>query len=475
MSKPPVANFDSATGMVRALAAYLDGRDFPMLGSIPLWAEPAMRMVGGLVNSLPVALREEVYTWSGWAEAIGPARLRAADAEQVAASMTALYPMRTYPAVALGSSNGAAVHLFAALGMPWLPQTFLMPVARPMRDPDDPKADMEWGREPGALFLERNPHTQLHQMHDPNQDRLMVRQMAYFRVKRLRLGPAYERFLLRALEPGGLILIVECGLSWPTTRLGPRHLFQFGGLGGATVTDYHCGGQRVADYLARYKSRHARWDAPIPDGESPEAEWGFEETLREDIERLARRHGWRVMRMRFDRPEDLSPVVADFYRQWYRERGLDGQRLLVESFVLQDPYWTLRTASVPFWMVFNKEPSARALAAYLDRADPFDEIAMMLFSHGVESVGLVRIEQWRALLDRARRRGLFIGVDERAFPRDFAVFTRYHHDLLAKIKERHPLPAPLPLSILEDLRMPDGHRLCSESSEPERSATAPSR
>ncbi|WP_203833448.1 hypothetical protein, partial [Actinoplanes regularis] len=32
-------------------------------------------------------------------------------------------------------------------------------------------------------------------MHDPNQDRLTLRRITYFRVKRQKLGPAYERFL----------------------------------------------------------------------------------------------------------------------------------------------------------------------------------------------------------------------------------------------------------------------------------------
>jgi hypothetical protein len=450
-SKPPVANFDSATAMVRALANFLHGRDFPLLGELPPWSEPVMRGVGRLVNGLPRVLREQVYIWGGWAETVGPRRLRAARAEDVAAWMVGLYPQRRFPAVAIGSSNGAAVHLYAALGVPWLPQTFLMPVARAGLDPDEPKADLAWAREPARIFLEQNPDVQLHHMHDPNQDRLMIQRMAYFRVKRLRLGAAYERFLRETLEPGGVVLIVECGLSWPTTRLGERHLFQFGALGGATADEYHRGSPRVEAYLARYRSRHTRWDAPTPDGESPEAEWGFEAALRDDVERLARQQGWRVVRILFEQPEDFSPVVADLYRQWYRERGLDERRLLVESFILLEPYWTFRTGSVPFWMVFNKEPSAQALATYLDRTEPFDEIAMMLFSHGVESVGLVRIEQWRALLGRARRRGVFIGVDERAFPRDFAAFVRYHHDLPKKIGSRHPLPSAVPLGALERL------------------------
>ena len=44
---------------------------------------------------------------------------------------------------------------------------------------------------------------------------------------------------------------------------------------------------------------------------------------------------------------------------------------------------------------------------------------MMLFSHGVESVGLVPIEHWRRILLRARKEGAFLGVDERAYPPRF--------------------------------------------------------
>jgi len=411
-----------------------------------------MRLIGAGVNRLPRFLREQVYIWSGWSEALAPKKLSTARTAQVAEWMANLYPRRKFPAVAIGSSNGGATHLFAALGIPWLPQTFLMPVARSGPKPDDPRADFEWAREPARIFLENNPEVQLHHMHDPNQDRLMIQRMTYFRLKRLRLGAAYENFLRRALDRGGTILLVECGLQWPTTRCGERHLFQFGALGGATIEEYHQGGPRVADYLARYHSPIRVWDPPQPNEQSPEAEWGFEPALREDAERLAEKHGWRVRRIVFEQPEDLSPLVTDFYRWWNREtRELPDNRLVVDSFILMEPYWTIATGSTPFWMVFNKEPSARALGDYLDRAEqPFDEIFMMLFSHGVNSVGLVPIDKWRELLGRAWTKSGFLGVDESAYPRDFAVFARYHSEFRRKIKARHPLPAPAGLDLFED-------------------------
>jgi hypothetical protein len=101
-------------------------------------------------------------------------------------------------------------------------------------------------------------------------------------------------------------------------------------------------------------------------------------------------------------------------------------------------------------MVFNKEPSAEALKAYLDGRDSFDEIYMMLFSHGVESIGLTPIEEWRAILGRARKKGAFVGVDEHAYPGDFAVFVRYYYDLQRKIQARYPMPPPLALNRLDE-------------------------
>jgi hypothetical protein len=440
-----IADFDSATAMVRALANCLCGRDFPLLGAMRPSREPVMRLVSAGVNALPAVLREQVYIWSGWWEAIAPRNLSEAKLDGVCEWVTSLFPRRRYPAAVVGSSNGAAVHLWAALGIPWLPQTFLVPVARSGVHPDEPVDAMRWAVEPARAFLDANPEWELHHMHDPNQDRLMIRRMTYFRAKRLRLGAAYETFLRETLEPGAPIFLMECGLSWPTTRVAERHVFQFGALGGVGPAEVFGGGPRVAAYLAREGSHRRRWEPPEPDAERPEAEWGFAPELREDVERFAARHGYHVRRIAFEQPEEFSPLVADLYRWWNAQRGVTDRRLLVESFIVMEPFWTLRTGSTPFWMVFNKEPSAAALEGYLDHAEAFDEIYMMLFSHGVDSIGLVPIERWRALLARARKRGDFVGVDVKAYPRDFAVFVRYHRDLPRRISTRYPLPEPLPL------------------------------
>ncbi len=320
---PPIADFDSATAMLRALSNHLKGTDFPLLGAMPRYREGPMRILAAVVNDLPLVWREQVYIWSGRLEAVSARKVGRINMEQVARWIVSTYPRRKYSAVAIGSSNGAATHLWAAVGIPWLPQTLLIPVARSGCHPDDPAADARWAQEPAAALLAANPDIQLHHMHDPVQDRLMIQRMTYFRVKRLRLGKAYEEFLLECLEPGGTILLVECGVKWPTTRYSERHFFQFGALGGATQDEYFDGGPRVEKYLARYNSPRRRWEPPHPDGQSPEAEWGFEGRLREDVDTFAARHDFRVKRLCFESPEDLSRVAADFYQWWNEVRDSD--------------------------------------------------------------------------------------------------------------------------------------------------------
>ncbi len=447
-----IANFDSATAMLRATARFLRGEDFPALG-----LSPGMKPLAKAVNLLPRGGRDATFALGGWNEAISPRRLRQVSAERVARWAVSQYPRRRYPATMVGSGSGAVVHLAAALGVPWLPQTFLIPVSETGVDPDEPKQAMEMGREQAWRLLEANPELQLHHMHDANQDRLMLQYMTYFRVKRRWLGAAYEGFLKDTLSPGGTIFLVECQRSWPVTRIGERHVFQHGALGGASEEEFIRGSERVERYLERYDSHRRRWDSPEPTEEAPEAEWGFAPELREDVERLARDNRFRVVRMVFDEPEHPSPLVADLYRWWYRRRRMPGNRLLVESFIVMEPMWALRTGSAPFWMKFNMEPSAEWLERYLDETEPYDDIGLMLFSHGVDAVGFAPIERWRALLGRARREGRFIGVDENAFPADFATFARYHEDV-RRIPARYPVPGPLTLRQLEAFLDESGHR-----------------
>jgi hypothetical protein len=440
-----VASFDSSTAFLRALSRFLHGRDFPSLGALP---RTSPTFAGDLVSALPDGMKKWVYAFSGGLEAIQPARLSRVRSERMGKWTVDRYPLRRYPALVIGSASGALIHLCAALGAPWLPQTVLIPVRAGVH-PDDPRAALRLGEDVADRLLEPNPDLALHHMHDPAQDRLMLAKMTYFRVKRLRLGDAYTRFIREVLPRGGTIFVADCRRRWPVARVGRRHVFQMGALGGPTAREFFEGSERIAEYLEREGSENRRWDPPPPDEEAPEAEWGFAPDLFDDVLRLASRYDYGVRRIAFDQPEDLSPLVSDLYRWWYENRGIAPHRLLVESFVQLEPWWVLRTGSVPFWMKFNMEDDANALEHYLDAGEPWRFVYLTLFQHGVNGPGLAPVERWRQLLARATEGGQFLGVNPAKHPRDFASFFRYHADL-KKLQARYPMPGPLALEVLDD-------------------------
>jgi hypothetical protein len=88
-------------------------------------------------------------------------------------------------------------------------------------------------------------------------------------------------------------------------------------LGGAMPEEFLYSSDRVRVYLKQYNPQSQKWDAPVPDGDRSEAEWGFEKSLRDEIERFIRQKGYRIYRVVFDEPNHLSPWVAKLYRWWY--------------------------------------------------------------------------------------------------------------------------------------------------------------
>lgn len=408
----------------------LNGREFRRLGQ-PKWLE----LLARATNALPPPVSRGAFAAGGIFDAIRASDLGRVRSRDLGEWVSAAYPRGPYPMVFIGSSSGALVNLCAALRVPWLPQSVLVPVRHLHGRADAPLESCEFGRRVAPPLLEANPDLALHHMHDPVQDRVMVGWMSYFRVKRLSLGRDYERFLLERLAPGGTVVICDCRKRWPVRRIAERHVFQLGAVGGADPEDYYSRTDRTARFLREQGSDRTAWAAPEADAEAPEAEWGFEPALGRDVERFAAANGYRVARLSYEEPGALGPLVADLYRWWYARFGWPADaRLIVESFILTAPGLVLRTGSVPFWTVFNTWRDVEGLRRYLDRHG-FDEVAVSLFPNGIPALGQAPLDDWRGQLRRARRRGYFLGVNERRFPFDFAGLANYHRAIRS-------LPAP---------------------------------
>lgn len=434
-SPRPLVNVDSSTALLEGLARCLHGRGFPRLGS-RLPVEPVI----GPMNRLPESVKQSIYRWAGWVEAIPPRKARTVEQESIARWLVHRYPARPYPVVALGSSNGAAIHLCAAMGIPWLPQNFLVNLRHPPFSPDDVGRHLQLGREPGRELLHRNPEVQLHQMADPIQDRLMLQRISYFRIKWITLPSAYAAFMEQVLKPGGTVLVIDCAFKWLTTQVGHRHYFQLGGFGGLTDEAYLHPDHSTEAFIQRQGSSTRRWQSLRPDHICPEAEWGYAPKLNESVVELAIQQGWNVKWLRFEQPEDLSDFVAELYVWWYERRGVPTRRIVAENFILIDPWWSLRVGAVPYWTVFNSDSSARRLGAYLQERE-FDELFLALFSHGIKTPGLASMDQWQELLQSVPQ-GAFLGADPSKYPADFKSFIGYHK-ALSQLSWTPTQPAPL--------------------------------
>jgi len=72
--------------MLRAVANYLHGQDFPLLGALPRWRALDMRVIAAVVNGMPKSMKEQVYIWSGWLEAVAPRNLHKAKNKKVSST-----------------------------------------------------------------------------------------------------------------------------------------------------------------------------------------------------------------------------------------------------------------------------------------------------------------------------------------------------------------------------------------------------
>ena len=104
-------------------------------------------------------------------------------------------------------------------------------------------------------------------------------------------------------------------------------------------------------------------------------------------------------------------------------------RLLVSSFLLMDPLLAMRTGHVPYWALFGSRPSLDRLAGYLAGTQPYDDIRLTVFPHGMDSIGLPGIGEWQQVLGHARQHGELVAVEPRHYPRHFRALTGFHREL----------------------------------------------
>jgi hypothetical protein len=322
------------------------------------------------------------------------------DADKVAAWVVRQYEGRAYPGVVMGSRHGAAIHLAAALGMPWLPSGFEVDVDWRGGNATDATAAMEYGNAAGVSVLSVNHDLSVRQVHDP----VGVGAVAGFQVNlQLRwrgLPAAYQTFLDSHVDRGGSVFVIGDARAWPVLDLGGDCSFQVGSAAtGLTYEDYLSG----PDLRAVACRTGGVWRAPEATWRPGQGEHGVEFGLDAAVRRWARTNDALVYSASYHSSEVLSAAVADLYRGWLRENGFRGDHLIVETGRRLEAARVLHTGMVPYWCESGTRAAVTEAELWVAASSQFNSIDVLDEPVGRASSRLATTAQWTALTGFAIR------------------------------------------------------------------------
>lgn len=357
-----------------------------------------------------------------------------------------------YPAILIGAPNGGVAYLAALLGVPFLPGHFLLSFAD-HTDPDDVVTYQRHGATLIEPILQRNPDLLAVNHYDPVHDRFLIEEVNHVRLKLLALPEAYQAFIENHLAPGGTIFYVDNTYTWPQYRMGDRHMFQVGGLGGFTAEDFLEGSPELNAWLLEQRSSHrGGWALPGREAdlvESPESEWGSLPEFRASVKAFAEAHGYEYKAIHGEHPEDFSALAytAYLWESRLHDRPVNG--LLVECFSQINPTAALRANLLPLWMPFNTQDSLEFFARMIPLLPKGLPVVISLLANFTKTPDLPLALAWEKI---ARRVGdvHWIGVHPHRYPMDLASIFDYATDLKAWV-EAHPGTEPRPHLAPEDL------------------------
>jgi len=398
--------FDSATRTVREVARALSGRGRGILEAYPPGSSLFLRLIG----LLPEDLRIRAIEW-GISRSLGRSP-QGLQEDSLPRWCVAQYPQRKYPAIVVGSPNGAVAHLAALLGAPFLTSSFLLSFRHHI-EPDDLQGYYRFGKGIAERFLEDDDFEAINH-YDPLHDRSLVRYADLLRLRLVRLPGVYHDFIIDNLAPGGRLILVNCSYPWPQYRLSERSFLQVGGLGGVEPEGFL-----------------KRWSLKLPLEERPESEWGCPLGLAADVRQFARERRIELVELEFDHPQRYSLLA---YRA-YLAAGAAKEELMLDCFSYISPYTNVTTGIPALWLPFNDRGSFKFARHFLENKR-FKRIYLALVPSFARSGDTVPLAQWRELLQGQGRVEL-LGIGPRSYPADPLAPFAYSTELL-RLRRRYP-------------------------------------
>ena len=423
---------DSSAVAMRATAAALRGEFLPGVAG-----GRAQEWLTGLIS----LLSSRAVRWAV-EQAIRRRGTDPALASQVRADALALWAISLYeglpgpfPALLLGAPNGGVAHLAAALGVPFLSEHFLISFRSPAIHPDDVAAYKARGDGLARPILDRNPDLAVVNHYDPLHDRLLIRHVNHIRVKLLDLPPAYRAFVQARLEPGGAILFIDCQYPWRQYRVGERHTFQVGGLGGVDDEEFIRGSPFIGG-----------WQLDLPLEVQPESEWGTLPRFRQAAEEFARERGYRFVVLRGDSPEHYAELAFRAHRLLSEKEGRPPQGVLVDCFTQLNPEANRLSRLLSCWLPFNCADSLAFLKRMVSHFPPGHPVLFAPLPSLSPSFDTVPLPRWLEALEGFSV--MLVGVNPRLYPFDVASLFRFPRELEAWCRA-HPDPVRAQLTVEE--------------------------
>ena len=415
----------------------------------------AVEKIGlALLNRLPVSVARAVVRQQFRWTALPPREAEKLQVEQLIAARLADYDGvdGQFDAILAGSAmGGATAHLAAVLGVPFLPQPFILGL-RGGSPEDEVPPHLALTSRVAERILERNPEVSAIGHFDPIHDGWLTRVVSHLRLKLIDLPRGYRDFLQNKLKPGGTIVYLDCAARWLQYRLGSRQVYQIGGWGGISPQEFIEGSERIDRALAESGSKHrGGWGLPgLEPAEEPESEWGSEPGLDRALEVFALEQGYNFERITFEDPQGFSRLAFLAHEELYRQQGREVEGVVVETFTQYDPQLVLSAGLLPLWLIFNTTDSREFLetqSQFFPRGKPVYFSGLVTLSRTPD---MVPWEAWAQALDQFSWTS--IGARPSRYPEDLISLWRWSERLrdFAPPSEAAN-PFTLPLSALLDL------------------------
>ena len=207
--------------------------------------------------------------------------------------------------------GGATTYLSLSLNAPFLPQAFVVTLKKGSYS-GNPNEYLNRTLDAALEIAQKDTRIMTIQHYDPIHDGWLTRFVNHLRFKLIDLPDAYANFIRNYVEPGGAVVYLDGGAQWLRYRVGERSVFQVGGWGDISATEFLEGSPRIIDYAKRTGLKTSKWTLdtqkwPLETG--PESEWGCEPGLAEAVQVFCKREGYRFVRISLPHPNDFSRLA----------------------------------------------------------------------------------------------------------------------------------------------------------------------